>query len=224
MVTEITSNNTYEVSSLTYTDIKDIFLKVYNEYKILTSFNKIAFVYAIPKFHKTPITFRFITSTVDSISKELSIILNKLLDKLFNKIQLQCSSTWIINNNHKVLEAIEECNNSTGFPGNFMLSTFDFSTLYTTLPHYDLVRCIVALYNKYFNNFISIVHNNKSISFNKEQFVFLLKFCIYNNFIIFNNRIYKQIVGIPMGANYSPNLANLYLHFYENKFLELNPL
>ena len=28
-----------------------------------------------------------------------------------------------------------------------------------------------------------------------------------------------QIVGILMGANFSPNLANLYLHFYESKFL-----
>ena len=28
-----------------------------------------------------------------------------------------------------------------------------------------------------------------------------------------------QIVGILMGANFSPNLANLYLHFYESIFL-----
>ena len=27
-----------------------------------------------------------------------------------------------------------------------------------------------------------------------------------------------------MGSNYSPNAANLYLHFYEDKFLKINPL
>ena len=27
-----------------------------------------------------------------------------------------------------------------------------------------------------------------------------------------------------MGSNYSPNAANLYLHFYEEKFLKINPL
>ena len=29
-------------------------------------------------------------------------------------------------------------------------------------------------------------------------------------------------MGIPMGANFSPNAANLYLHFYESKFMNIN--
>ena len=31
-------------------------------------------------------------------------------------------------------------------------------------------------------------------------------------------------MGIPMGANYSPNLANLYLHYYESKFMHIQEI
>ena len=50
----------------------------------------------------------------------------------------------------------------------------------------------------------------------------MLKFSIDNNYVLFNNRVYRQKVGIPMGSNFSPNLANLYLHFYEAQFLSKN--
>ena len=54
------------------------------------------------------------------------------------------------------------------------------------------------------------------------MFVNILKFCIRNSYITFDNKIYRQIVGIPMGANYSPNVANLYLHCHESKFMQIN--
>ena len=100
-----------------------------------------------------------------------------------------------------------------------MIATFDFSTLYTTLPHDDLIRCIVALYNRYINSDIEILYKNRKLIISKMLFVDILKFSIKNCFIHFNNRFYRQKVGIPMGSNFSPNLANLYLHFYESQFI-----
>ena len=47
----------------------------------------IPFMYAIPKFHKNPTKFRFITSSVNCITKEISVFLNILLDKLADKIE-----------------------------------------------------------------------------------------------------------------------------------------
>ena len=105
---------------------------------------------------------------------------------------------------------------------NLKVATFDFSTLFTTIPHDDLIRCIVALLNKYFSSDIVIHFENKKIILTKSKFVEILKFCISNSYILFDCKIYKQAIGIPMGANYSPNLANLYLHFYESRFMTLN--
>jgi len=43
-------------------------------------------MYVIPKFHKNPTKFRYITSSVNCITKESAILLNNIPDKLVNKI------------------------------------------------------------------------------------------------------------------------------------------
>ena len=120
------------------------------------------------------------------------------------------------------MNTLSNCNDNPGIPGNYMISTFDFSTLYTALPHNDLIRCIVALYNKYIQSDIEVVYRNRKLIISKVLFVEILKFCIRNNYVLFNNRLYRQKIGIPMGSNFSPNMANLYLHFYESTFLNRN--
>ena len=81
--------------------------------------------------------------------------------------------------------ALEDCNTNPGLPGNHMVTTFDFSTLYTTLPHDDLIRCLVALYNKYFTGDIGILFRSKKIIISKEDFVQILKFCICNSYTVY---------------------------------------
>ena len=105
---------------------------------------------AIPKFHKNPVKFRFITSSVNCISKTASIFLNLALDKLIEAVSLESEYNWIIKNNNKVLEMLNEKSDNQENFDNFKVATFDFSTLFTTLPHNDLIRCIVALLNRYF--------------------------------------------------------------------------
>ena len=151
-------------------------------------------------------------------------MLNLILNELSHRIELESEFSWIIKNNSKVLKSLEECNANPGLPGNHMITTFDFSTLYTALPHDDLIRCLVALYNKYFKGDVGVMFRAKKITVSKVDFVQILKFCIHNSYILYDNKIFRQIKGIPMGANYSPNAANLYLHFYEDKFLKINPI
>ena len=105
-------------------------------------------------------------------------MLNLALDKLMEKIENESETCWIIKNNSKVLDALSNCNDNPRLPGNHMLATFDFSTLYTALPHDDLIRCIVALYNKYIHSNIEISYKNKKVNISKIQFVDLLKFCV----------------------------------------------
>ena len=223
LANEINSSSTFESTNVSFSDIRDNNIKFLKKYKILPSSYNIPFVYAIPKFHKTPTGFRFITSSFNCINKDISIVLNLILDELSIKIDNECENSWIIKNNKKVLESLEQCNGNSTLPGNYMVATFDFSSLYTTLPHDDLIHRIVALSNKYFDSEIKVTYNNNNLVITKSQFVEILKFCINNSFIKFNNQIYRQKVGIPMGANFSPNIANLYLHYYESKFLDVNP-
>ena len=47
----------------------------------------------------------------------------------------------------------------------------------------------------------------------------LLEFLIDNSYIKYKGKIYRQYIGIPMGIDPAPFMANLFLHYYENRFI-----
>ena len=48
-----------------------------------------------------------------------------------------------------------------------------------------------------------------------EAFTFLME----NIYVQFDGMVYQQIVGIPMGTNYAPLIADLFLFCYERDFM-----
>ena len=46
-----------------------------------------------------------------------------------------------------------------------------------------------------------------------------LHYLLNNKFIRFGSKLYKQIVGIPMGTNCAPLVADLFLFCYERDFM-----
>ena len=46
-----------------------------------------------------------------------------------------------------------------------------------------------------------------------------LTFLLGNIFIRFGTKLYRQVVGIPMGTNYAPLVADLFLFCYEMDFM-----
>ena len=113
------------------------------------------------------------------------------------------------------------------------MSTYDFSTLYTTLPHHlikykfiDLINqtsirripnICLATENVLF--FISDVYKNYNLwSCHKvcDAIVYLLD----NMFIRFGTKHYRQPIGIPMGTNCAPLVADLFLFCYERDFMK----
>ena len=47
----------------------------------------------------------------------------------------------------------------------------------------------------------------------------IIEFLI-NIFVQFGGRLFGQVIGIPMGTNCAPLLADLFLYSYENEFLD----
>ena len=101
------------------------------------------------------------------------------------------------------------------------LSTYDFSTLYTTLPHNLIKDKLVDLIERIFQRegSLYIACNNRHAFCQKvcEAFTFLLD----NIYIRFGSKLYRQIVGIPMGTctNLAPLIADLFLFCYEIDFM-----
>ena len=112
------------------------------------------------------------------------------------------------------------------------LSTYDFSTLYTTLPHNLIKEKLTELIEQTFNREGSLYFacNDKNAFFTSEQpkryklwscqkMCDALHYLLDNIFIRFGSKLYRQIVGIPMGTNCVTLVADLFLFCYERDFM-----
>ena len=48
----------------------------------------------------------------------------------------------------------------------------------------------------------------------------MLEYLIDNIYIVVGNRVFQQHIGIPMGTDCAPLLANLYLFYYEYNYMK----
>jgi hypothetical protein len=115
------------------------------------------------------------------------------------------------------------------------INTFDFSTLYTTLPHDKLKNRLKETIHKAFSHrndgskFVVLGYNSRYFSnkiqkgktcYSEEQVVSMLEFLIDSIFVSSGGALCQQVVGIPMGTNCAPLLADLFLYSYESEFLQ----
>jgi hypothetical protein len=48
----------------------------------------------------------------------------------------------------------------------------------------------------------------------------MVEILIYNNYVVIEGQDFQQSVGIPMGTNCAPLLADLFLYSYEAEFIQ----
>ena len=58
------------------------------------------------------------------------------------------------------------------------------------------------------------------MTLNANELCDLVNYLIDNIFVKFGTDVFRQTVGIPMGTDCAPLLADLFLHYYEYKFME----
>ena len=143
---------------------------------------------------------------------------------------------WSIKNSGEVLNKLK----SRGFRAT-SLSTYgsllifllyDFSTLYTTLPHNLIKEKLINLIEWTFKREGSpyIACNVRQAFFTSEDtkryklwscqnVCEALIYLLDNIYIRFGTKLYRQIVGIPMGTNCAPLVADLFLFCYERDFM-----
>ena len=111
------------------------------------------------------------------------------------------------------------------------IKTFDFSTLYTNLPLDVIYDSLRSLFIKMFVNSKSVaivVNSNSKRAFwsngsnyagcreyTIDKLLEAFKLILFNTYIQFNGRIFKQILGILTGGNASSYNAHLYLSWCE---------
>ena len=237
------SSNTYELSTESEDDIinrhSDFLTK--HGIKLKPENKKLPYLYGTVKMHKDPIKFRFITAGSNSSLKQLSVLVGYCLQKCLKVAKNHSdyvnrfysrNDFYVIDSNKDPLEFMFKNNLSYCRKS---ISTFDFSTLFTSIPHDQLKDNLTKFVNRIFeikgktyivcndffrNAFFSDNLNlsKSNVKFTKDEFLECIYFLIDNSFINFNGCIYRQVIGIPMGTSSAPHMANIYLHVYEHDY------
>ena len=208
-------------------------LEINNNMEILPS------IYWLPKIHKTPVGFRFIIASPKCSLKPLAKDITALFKLFYKKVErYHCKGRvwsgikkfWVIQNNKPVTTSIEKLNKRNSAKS---LSTFDFSTLYTKIPHGKLLDVLNEVIDFCFkggtrdriivtNSTAYWIKNNttmKGTIYTKDSIKSALKYLMENCFFQVGNLTFKQVIGIPMGSDPAPFFANLFLHHYESEWL-----
>ena len=128
---------------------------------------------------------------------------------------------WILKNSKELLEHL----NSRSLAHINSIKTYDFSTLYTTIPHTKLKSRLKALINQCFfykngnrrykylvfgreSSYFVVQHTDSKSKYTEDDIINMLEFLIDNIFVMFGEQIFQQTVGIPMGTNCAPLLVN----------------
>ena len=202
-------------------------LKVSDEDEILPK------LFAIPKLHKMPYKFRFIAGARHSSLKPVAVLLHRILGQVLKMFHSYCLSVtnrtnmkvyWAVKSSCEVLSMLDNVKKPE------CLFSADFSTLYTSLPHTEVKKQIRYILNLVMKNYLFICGNwretwasnveyDNGFCLTKEQIIVVLDTVLDNSIVTFAGIPFRQISGIPMGGNASPDLADLTLSAYEFQFM-----
>ena len=105
---------------------------------------RLPYLYWTPKLHKSPVKHRFIAGSGKCTTNQLSSLLTKILTVIKTGPEKYCSiktsntgvnNMWILKNSTNLLSSLGHL----GVHKATSIQTFDFSFLYTSIPH-DLLK------------------------------------------------------------------------------------
>ena len=160
---------------------------------------------------------RFIAGSRKCTTKQLSSLLTKILTVIKTGLEkyrsIKTSHTgvnirWILKNSTNLLSSLSHL----GVHRATSIQTFDFSTLCTSIPH-DLLKSRM-------NSIIISDPLNGDKKYTANDICKMIGFLVDNIHVRFGGQLFQQMVGISMGTNCAPLLADLFLYSYENEFLD----
>ena len=137
---------------------------------------------------------------------------------------------WPIKNSDEVLSKLKDIGNQATSS-----STYNFSTLYITLSHNLIKEKLLDLIERTFykkEGKLYLACNDKNAFFTSadhyrgyhlwscQSVCDALSFLLDNIYIRFGTKLYRQIVGITMGKNCAPLVADLFSFCYERDFMK----
>jgi hypothetical protein len=227
-------NTTYSLESISNDIICKNLIRLSESHNINVAKDclQLPFIQIIPKMHKNPISFRPIISSKKCITKQLSKDIGKCLKLLLQNLTKYCNTiyksthiqpNWIISNNNPIVSTLDSMSNSRRLKS---IATYDFEKLYTNLDHSDITSSMSNVINIGFGNnkrFIKITtykaywstSRTDDHTVDQTQLLQMIDELVNSCYFTVGSSVFKQKIGIPMGTDCAPFLANLFLFSFE---------
>ena len=174
---------------------------VYNE--LYVSGSSPSVMYGLAKVHKEGVPLRPILAAYSSPSYRVTKF-------LITFIQHLTVNQYTLSNSYVFKEQIEQLE----FDHEVYLASFDITSLFTNVPVKETLDIAVNL----------LFQNNEYVrNITKSVFKKLLELCISDHHFIFNKTHYEQYEGFAMGSPLSAPMANLFLCYHEEEWLNNCP-
>jgi hypothetical protein len=180
-----------------------------NSPQVNSCLTKIPKFYILPKLHKEVVKGRPIVASCNWITTPISKYCNWVLQKeILEKINELSSS--ILKNSMQLVNELEDLEINT----SSILVTCDIESLYTNINQNKAAEIILSILMKNFNDNMGFCMIHPLLIHKYLEFIF------DNNYINFNDAIYKQHYGIAMGTPVAPIIANIYMWDIESKLFQ----
>jgi hypothetical protein len=117
---------------------------------------------------------------------------------------LNLLNTFSLKNSIELTQELDKLN----IDHNTQFCSFDFTNMFTNIPKQDTINIIK-----------DISHNEQYPDLYIQTMIRILTTILDQDFFQFNNKIYQQKEGLPMGAPFSPILAETYIQNIEHNII-----
>ena len=145
--------------------------------------------YGLPKIHKNNIPYRIIVSSIGTALYPIATFLHEIISESVPH------SIGHVNNSFELYNSLTR----KEIPESHILISLDVISLFTNVP-IDLA--VEGIRKRW-----SYIEKNTKIPI--DEFISAIEFILSSTFFSFNNIIYKQTHGMPMGSPLSPIIADI---------------
>jgi len=161
----------------------------------------IARIQGLPKLHKDKIPIRPIINGINSPTEQIAKFLNPTLNNLNNNNKYDIKNAFELKDK---LRNIEITNDDR-------LISLDIISLFTSIPLNNIYKIIMKNWE--------LIEPYTTIKC-KNTYINIIKFICNNNYFTYNNELYRQINGTPMGGKMSSNLSGIVVNSILDEFFQ----
>jgi len=163
-------------------------------------------------------TTKKLSSLLTSCFKTILVHYKEYCEGIYRFTGVNCY--WIIDNSKDVLDNLQRINETSQAK---LFESFDFATLYTSIPHDALKERVGSLVSEAYRvrgaKYLIVDRHGRAhwsespsttpvcISVDRSKLIAWMEYLIDNIFIEVGNKVFRQTIGIPMASVSKPVFA-----------------